>query len=170
MNNLYAGFITSSAADAARAAAMRIGCTPVAAYAPYDASELLDQFAPEPRLARYVLAAGVAGSLAAAASQAWVARITYPLNVGGRPLLDWIGFAPMALEVGLLSAIVAAVVGTVLEAGLPSLDDAIFAADPTRSLQDRIVLVFHTGSADDRDRLFELLRAHGAGPIVEVEP
>jgi hypothetical protein len=56
------------------------------------------------RLPRVCLASGLLGLLAAVALQVWTSTVDWPLNVGGKPLLSWPAFVPVAFEVTVLFA------------------------------------------------------------------
>jgi hypothetical protein len=56
------------------------------------------------RLPRACLAFGLAGLLCAAALQVWTSAVDWPLNVGGKPLLSWPAFVPVAFELTVLFA------------------------------------------------------------------
>lgn len=70
-------------------------------------------------VALVVLIGGIIGGLSAYALQYWVAAITYPTNIGGRPYHSWPSFIIVTFELTILFAGVSSAVGMIALNGLP---------------------------------------------------
>lgn len=111
------------AAEALRAA--RIG--PVQTHSPAPANDDRRSLLP---LA--ILLAGLGGAAATFAMQWYATTLGYAVNIGGRSQFSWPAFVPMAFEFGVLSAVVAGVVGFLIACRLPALYDSIDEIDGFR--------------------------------------
>jgi len=113
-------FSTPEALLAATKKAREAGYKHVEAYTPFPIEGLAEavgfRWTAVPLL---TLMGGVGGGLTGFGLQYWVAAITYPLNIGGRPLNSWPAFIPVTFELTVLGASIFAVVGMLALNKLP---------------------------------------------------
>ena len=97
------------------------GYRKVEAYTPYPIHQLEEIFegGPERKLPRLVLIGGLLGTLTAWGMQFYIAKIDYPLNIGGRPLNSWEAFIVIMFELTILFASLTAFFGMLGLCGLP---------------------------------------------------
>ena len=90
------------------------------AYSPFPIEELhLAAGMRRTRLPLVVLVGGIVGCAGGYALQYWISAVSYPLNVGGKPLVSWPAFIPVTFECTILGAALAAVLGLLALNGLP---------------------------------------------------
>src|SRR6202022_1878024 len=105
-----------SAAEKARAAGYRF----VSAYSPFPVEGLSEALGlRRTNVPLLTLAGGLMGGLTGFGFQYWSAAISYPMNIGGRPLNSWPAFIPVTFELTILGASLAAVFGMLALNGLP---------------------------------------------------
>jgi hypothetical protein len=112
---------------AARAVAAA-GYTDVEAYAPLHLEGLSEALhgGPRMRIPRLMLLGAIVFGAATYFVQYYAAVFNYPINVGGRPLDSWPAFIPPAVEMTVLGAALAGVIGTFVLDGLPRFHHPLF--------------------------------------------
>lgn len=165
MSVIAAEFADETALVRAAAKLRRSGFTRLETYTPYPV-EPLNAVLPRPRpvLPVLVLAGGILGLAAGFGMQWYGAAISYPINIGGRPLASWPAFIPIAFEIAVLCAVVAGFAGFFALVGLPSPYQPIMALTGfARASQDRFLL-----TVDQTDPQFDPARIRAA--IEEFTP
>src|SRR5579862_6900519 len=120
-------FSTPEELVAATKKAREAGYKHVEAYSPFPVEGLAEavgfRWTAVPLL---TLIGGIGGGLTGFGLQYWVAAITYPLNVGGRPLNSWPAFIPVTFELTILGASIFAVLGMLALNKLPQPHHPVF--------------------------------------------
>ncbi len=124
---LMAEFENPTALVEAAARARHEGYRCMDAYSPFPIEELHEALGGHhTRLPLIVLVGGLTGCIGGYALQYWASAITYPLNVGGKPLHSWPAFIPVTFECTILVAALSAVLGMLALNGLPQLYHPVF--------------------------------------------
>ena len=117
---IMAEFDSPSDLVAAARRTYEAGYHKIDAYSPFPIEELAEAIGfHHNAVPLVVLIGGLVGCLSGYALQYWVAVITYPINVGGRPLHSWPAFIVVTFEMTILFAGLAAVLGMLALNGLP---------------------------------------------------
>ena len=96
------------------------GYQKIDAYSPFPIEELAEAIGfHHNAVPLVVLIGGLLGCVSGYFLQYWIAAITYPINVGGRPLNSWPAFIVVTFEMTILFAGLAAVLGMLALNGLP---------------------------------------------------
>lgn len=149
----------------AATAVRRLGLTQVETFTPMPVHGLRHALQwPATRLAAAVLIGGFASAAGAYFLQWYAAVVSYPIQVGGRPLHSWPSFIPLTFELGVLGGTLAGLATLIGRCRLPKLYHPMFEMDGfERAAHDRFILcVRSAGGGSPPDELVETLRTHGA--------
>ncbi len=134
------------------------------AFTPYPLPELAELFElPKSPLPLLGLCAGLGGASLTYAVQWYLSVVAYPLNVGGRPLHSAPAFVPLSFELGILSAVIVALVaffwlGRLGRLWRPEDELSGFGSSSIEHFWLTVEVVPGTAS----ERVQQLLREHGA--------
>ena len=108
-----------------------------------------------------ILIAAIVGVAGGFGMEVYASTVSYPINIGGRPLNSWPAFVPIAFEIGVLLAILSGFFGFLIVNRLPALyvpaSDAPIFANASR---DGYLLTIRT---EDAARLRPIL--DGLDPV-----
>ncbi len=101
--------------------------------------------------------AGLGGALAMMALMIYATTLSYPLDIGGRPLNSWPAYVPIAFEIGVLCAVAAGIFGFLIVNRMPALyapfdESSIFRSSSSTGL----VLMLDTQAGEAADLLRDL--------------
>lgn len=126
---LMAEFASAHALVAAAQAVRAAGYRRAEAYAPFAVEGLGDALHARPRgIAAACLLGTVVGAAGGYFLQWYAAVVSYPINIGGRPLHSWPMFVPVSFSLAMLGGAIAAVGAMLWRAGLPRLRHPVFDA------------------------------------------
>jgi hypothetical protein len=124
---MLAEFRTADELLAAVRAARNAQYRRVEAYTPFPVEGLTEALGdPRDRIPLLTLIGGILGGIGGYFMQWYSATVSYPINVGGRPLHSWPSFIPVTFELTILGATLFAVIGMLLLNGLPRLYHPLF--------------------------------------------
>ncbi len=169
---LMVEFLTAAEILDATRRARLAGYRAMDAYTPYPVEGLAAELGlRKTRLPFVVLMGGLMGLGVGFFMQYYSMAINYTFNVGGRPYNSWPVYIPIAFEVLILVAALAAFLGMMFLNGLPRPHHPVFNVPQfVRSSQDRFFLCIEaTDSRFDRQTTAEFLATlNPHGPIIEV--
>ena len=117
---IMAEFDSPSDLVAAARRTYEAGYQRIDAYSPFPIEELSEAIGfHHNAVPLVVLIGGLVGCVSGYYLQYWISVITYPINVGGRPLHSWPAFIVVTFEMTILCAGIAAVLGMLALNGLP---------------------------------------------------
>ena len=125
-------------------------------YAPFRVEGLAEALGKRNRLPLLILIAGIIGCAGAYYMQWYANLVSYPINIGGRPMHSWPSFIPITFELTVLGAGLTAFFGALALSGLPRPYHPIFnLPEFERASQDRFFLCI-----ESRDPNFDLKKTH----------
>lgn len=170
---LMAEFINPEALLEATQLAVAAGYHRLDAYTPFPVEGLADALGVRnTRLPLIILGGGIIGAFAGYGLQYYAMVISYPLNVGGRPLHSWPNFIPITFETTILFAAFAAVLGMFALNGLPQPYHPVFNV-PSFELATRSHFFLAIEARDPKFDLAEtrhFLENLGAATVSEIQP
>lgn len=167
---LAAEFDDPDALLSAAVAAREAGYRKMDAYTPFPVHGLADALKFDDwRLPWVIFLAGVGGTATGFGFQIYT-QLDYPWNVGGRPLISWPAYIPIAYECTILFAAGAAVVFMILLNGLPRPHHPVFNTPRfDRASQDRFFLTVEaTDPKFDREATAQFLTTLGPQYVSEI--
>ena len=124
---LLAQFDEPETLQAAAGRAYAHGYRRMEAYSPFPVEALAARLGhPGSRLPFLTLVGGILGAITGYGMQYYACVISYPMNVGGRPLHSWPAFIPIIFELTILGAALFTVFGMLGLSGLPMPHHALF--------------------------------------------
>jgi hypothetical protein len=147
---LLAEFSTHEQLMRAAEQAYAAGFRSMDGYAPFAVEGLAEALGKKNRLPLLVLIGGIIGGVGGYFMEWYANAISYPINVGGRPIHSWPAFIPITFELTILCAGLTAFVGSLALNGLPRFYHPLFhVPEFDRASQDRFFLCIKS-----RDRKF----------------
>jgi hypothetical protein len=139
-------------------------------YAPFPIEGLAEALGKKTRLPVLVLAGGILGGVAGYYMQWYANAVSYPINVGGRPIHSWPSFIPITFELTVLAAALTAFFAALALNGLPRPYHSLFnVPEFERASQDRFFLCIEARDARfDPKKTREFLQSLKPLDLMEV--
>jgi hypothetical protein len=170
---LMAEFETPEELLAAAKRAYREGYRQMEGYSPFPVEGLAEALGHKKTLVPLiVLLCAIAGGLGGYFMEYYAMKISYPINVGGRPLNSWPAFIPITFELTILGGALSAVIGMLALNRLPRPHHPVFNAPHfERASVDRFFLCVEAGDAkfnpEETRKFLESLRARSVSEVSE---
>ncbi len=122
------------------------------------------------RVPLVVLIGGILGGLSGYMLQYWVAAITYPTNIGGRPYHSWPSFIIVTFEMTILFGGLSAVFGMLALNGLPMPYHPVFNVPEFKKASENkfFLVVFSSDPKYDSVATLNFLKGLSPSMIAEV--
>src|SRR6266446_1674565 len=138
---LVAEFETDAELLRATEKAFERGYRKMDAYAPFPVEGLAEALGKRNRIPLLVLLSGIVGGASGYFMQWFASVVSYPINIGGRPLHSWPAFIPITFELTVLGASLTAFFFSLGLNGLPKPYHPMFnLTEFERASQDRFFL------------------------------
>ena len=167
---LAAEFDTGEELFHAAEKAYRQGYRKMDGFAPFPVEGLAEVLGKRNHLPLLVLLGGILGGVGGYYMQWYANIVSYPINIGGRPMHSWPSFIPITFELTVLSAALMAFFGSLFLSGLPRPYHPMFnLPEFERASQDRFFLCIETGDAEfDPVRTRKFLQSLNPLRVAEV--
>jgi hypothetical protein len=168
---VMAEFDTAEQLVEATAKTVAAGYQRVNAYSPFPIEGLAEALGfRQSNVPRLTLLGGLLGGSGGFFMQYWMAAVSYPLNIGGRPLNSWPAFIPVTFECTVLGAALFAVLGMLALNKLPQPHHPVFNA-PRFGLASNnrfFLCIVANDPRFDRVQTAQFLESLHAHDVVEV--
>jgi Protein of unknown function (DUF3341) len=172
LHGLMAEFDTPEDLLAAARRAYAEGYRRMDAYSPFPVEGLAQAIGfRRTRLPLLVLIGGMIGAVGGFMLQYYAAVVSYPLNIGGRPLNSWPAFIPVTFEMTILIAALFAVLGMLALNGLPRPHHPVFNVSRfERVTSDKFFLCIEASDAYyEHERTRQFLLSTAPREVMDVE-